>query len=118
MKLVKGLKIAALVILGLMVIAWLFFARVIFITIPGGTIHPLVALVVVGLLAYLGWKRPLLGGLGLTLVGVCVAMYYLLILYSLEQALPALLLLCTPMVISGLVFIEADWMTRKANEAF
>jgi hypothetical protein len=106
-------KIAAMVIMGIMIVYWLVRSlSAIFSgnTAAAGTLYQMV---LAGILAFLSWKWPLPGGILIALLSVVIAMYYMLVLYSLYQALPALLLISTPMAISGLLLIEADWSVRR-----
>lgn len=115
MKNVRTLKIAAMVILGLMAAYWLVITvGALFSGLPGwaGNFIQIFAAILLGLL---GWKRPLLGGALLVLGGVVVALYFLLVLYHLLEATIPLLTLSVPMALSGLLLVEADWQGRKAN---
>ncbi len=111
-----GFKIAAMVILGIMILYWLYASLAAIIGGESRAVSTLVEMIVVGILAVLAWKWPLPGGIGLTLLAVAVGMYYLLVLYSLEQAWTPLLLICAPMAVSGLLLIEADWESRRARK--
>ena len=109
-----GFKIAAVIILGLMSIFWLF------ISIPGivqGTSRGILTLVSILIsigLAILAWKRPLLGGSLLSAFGIVLAIYFFMAMADLQSATPPLLFMCAPIAIAGLIFIEAAWSLKKS----
>jgi hypothetical protein len=108
-------RIAAALILGLTAISWLFKGIVdTFSGVPGG-INNLVLAAAMFFLTLLSWKRPLLGGIISASLAVALAMYFFIILPDLQTAVLPLLLMCAPMAISGLLFIEADWTSKKRN---
>ena len=115
MKRTHGLKIAAAVILALTAIYW--FSRGIVWMLSGITseIYSLILAIIMFFLIVLSWKRPLLGGIITASLGVLLSIYFLVFLPDLQTAIPPLVLLCIPMAISGLLFIEADWNSRKGN---
>ncbi len=116
MRLAKGLKISATVIVSLMCLYWISRGMI---QIAAGNTNAfavLTPIVLAGALTWMGWKRPLLAGILLALLGVILAMYYLLVFYYLQDALPALILMCASMGISGLLLIEAAWAIHKANQ--
>lgn len=117
MRLGKGLKIAAIALVGLMCLYWI--ARGIGQIAAGNTnaFSVLVPIVLAGALAWMGWRRPLLAGILLALLGVIMAMYYLLVFYYLQDALAPLILMCAPMCLGGLLLIEAAWSIHKANQS-
>ena len=117
MKMAKFLKTTALVILGLAGFYWLVMAILGILAGNSAGAANLVQVVAAVLLGWLGWKRPLLAGILMTLGSVVLAMYFLLVLYSIYQAMGPLLLLCAPLAISGILLIEADWKAKKANES-
>lgn len=116
MRLAKGLKITASLIVGAMCLYWILRGVV---QLAGGNANALSVLtpiLLAGALTWAGWRRPLMAGILLTMLGVILAMYYLLVFYYLQDALPALILMCAPMAVGGLVFIEAAWLIHKANQ--
>jgi len=115
MKSVIIFKIAAAVILGLTAIFWLFKGISDLIGgIQGGIYNLLIAVVLI-LLILFDWKWPLLGGIITALLAVALAVYFNFSLPDLYSAYIPLLLICAPMVISGLFFIEADWAKKKRD---
>ena len=116
MKMARFIKTIALGILGLAGFYWLVMAAVgISSGNPAGAAN-LVQVAVAALLIWLGWKHPLLAGILMAAGSVVLAMYFLLVLFSIYQAMGPLLLLCAPLAVSGLLLIEADWKAKKANE--
>jgi hypothetical protein len=113
MKSALRFKIAAMVVLGAMVLYWLSASLVAIIGGNSRAVSTFVEMLVVGGLAVVCWKWPLWGGIGMVLLGVVVAMYYMLVLYSLDEAWTLLFFICTPMAIAGLLLIESDWESKK-----
>ena len=116
MKMAKFLKIAALAVLGLAGFYWLVMAAVGIASGNRAGAANLVQVAVAALLGWLGWKRPLLAGILMALGSVVLAMYFLLVLFSIYQAMGPLLLLCAPLAVSGILLIEADWKAKKADQ--
>ncbi|MEZ0397035.1 MAG: hypothetical protein ABWK53_11485 [Anaerolineales bacterium] len=116
MKFANGLKIVASLIVGLMCLYWIVRGSAQIASGNTNAFSVLTPVVLAAALAWSGWRRPLLAGILLALLGVILAMYYLLVFYYLQDALPALILMCAPMAVSGLIFIEAAWSIHKANQ--
>jgi hypothetical protein len=117
MKQTRGLLIAAAVILGLTAIYWLIQGfGLIFSGATAGTygLYLALAVIMVGLI-FLSWRRSLLGGIITSTIGILMAVYFLMVRLNLFDALPFLLLMCVPLIISGLLFIEASWSTRQKS---
>ena len=110
-----GFKIAAAFIEGLAGIFWSFkgisdlFGRV------PGRLNNLIVAIVLFILGYLGWRWSLWGGIAAATLGVILAVYFNLNLPDIYSAFIPMFLICAPMVLSGLLFIEADWSSRKRN---
>ncbi len=104
MKLSKICKVAAMIILGMMAVFLVIFGY--------KDIRNIITAVAGVLLAVLGWKRPIAGGLALAVIGILIAMYFLLFTPA-ETVLPPLLFITLPMEVSGLLLIEGDWSQRK-----
>jgi len=115
MKSVLRFKIAAMIVLGVMIAYWLIQATIALLSGQAAALSMVLHMLAIGLLAVLSWKWPLPGGILTVLWGAAVAMYYLLVLFSLAQAAAPLLFISAPMGISGLLLIEADWLARKAR---
>jgi hypothetical protein len=45
--------------------------------------------------------------------GILLAIYLFLLPTDLQTITPQLLFMCIPMTIAGLIFIEADWNSKK-----
>ncbi len=99
----KRIKIFALIFLGLMV-AFLIYG--------GGIRYYLIALAGI-FLGWLGWKRPLPGGIVLCVLAILLASYFLFLYVVPQVILPPLIFICAPMAISGLLLIESEWKVRK-----
>jgi hypothetical protein len=113
MKRAYPFKIAAVIVLLLSVLFWLFISiRGMMAGVPG-EINNLIIMFIVIILAILAWKRLLLGGLLLCGFGIILAMYFFLLPTDLQTITPQLLFMCIPMTIAGLLFIEADWNSKK-----
>jgi hypothetical protein len=72
----------------------------------------LLALILVLLLLAGLWK-PLAGGILQAFGGVVAAMYFLLVYFSIYEAMPFLIFFCAPLALAGLLSIEAAWRGRK-----
>jgi peptidoglycan/LPS O-acetylase OafA/YrhL len=108
-------KIAASFILGLTAIFWLVTSLGQMMAGVPREGNNLVIMAGVVVLALLAWKRPLLGGILLSVFGVILAMYFFLLPTDLQTITPHLLLMSTPVTIAGLIFIEADWTSKKRD---
>lgn len=117
MKIVKGLKIASLVPLGWMVIILLMFG--IGETLGGdwsGLGH-LIPVVVVVLVIWLGWNRPLWGG-ALLLVGAALeAVQFSQALGDPQEWLPPFLIMVLPLALAGIFLLSAGLAARKTHSA-
>ena len=115
MKRSRYIKIAAAVILVLTALFWLFKGVMdLFGGVSGGIMNVILAIVLFGLVI-LCWKLTLVGGIGISFLAVILAVYFNLTLPDIYTAYIPLFLICLPMVLSGLLFIEADWSAKKRN---
>jgi hypothetical protein len=113
MKRANNYKVAAAFVMGLASIFWLIkgFADI-FGGVRGGILNLILSIFMFGLII-ISWKLPLWGGILTALAAVFLAVYFNLNLPSIYFAFIPMLLMCAPMVISGLLFIEADWAVKK-----
>jgi hypothetical protein len=108
----KGMKIAALIFPGIPLIILLLFA--IGETIGGdwsGLGH-LIQGIPIALLMWLGWKRPLWGGI-LLLVLSLIEVYSFANLLSGNDWIAPLLIIIAPLVLSGILFLSAARLERR-----
>jgi hypothetical protein len=115
MKRPNNFKIAAAIILVLTAIYWLYQGISWMLRGVTGEIRSLILAIIMLVLVVVGWKRPLLGGIITAALGILLSIYFLVLLPDLQTAAPPLILMCTPMAISGLLFIEAEWSSRKRD---
>ncbi len=115
MKRVTFFKIAAAAILGLTAIFWLYKGASDLIGGVRGGVNNLIVAVFLILMIFFDWKWPLLGGIITALSAVVLAVYFNFRLPDIYSAYIPLLLICVPMVISGLLFIEGDWAKKRIN---
>ena len=108
-------KIAAVIILGLMILFWLIISVIGMLAGVSGESNNLIIMLISILLAFLAWKRLLLGGLLICGFGVLLALYFFLLPTDLQTITPQLILMCVPLTLAGLLFIEADWASKKRN---
>ena len=80
--------------------------------VPGGDYNLGIAVVILGL-TLLSWKRMLLGGIITATLAVLLAVIFNLVLPNIQLAFIPLILICAPMALGGLLFIEADWTKKK-----
>ncbi len=108
--------IAAAVILAITSLYWLI-QGIVGLSKPGNAAEiasqSLVPAAIMIVLLFLSWRKPLLGGILIAAFGVLAAIYFLMAKSDIFQAYFFLLPMCLPLVISGLLFIEADWSARK-----
>jgi len=115
MKRSRFFKIAAAVILGLTIIFWIVLTIIRMIEGNPSEANNLIILLGVFILALLAWRRPLLGGILLSAFGVILAMFFFLLPTTIQNVALYLLLMCAPVTVAGLLFIEADWTSKKRN---
>jgi hypothetical protein len=108
-----GMKIAAMLILSLTFLLWFVFSIIGMVRGVPREINNIVMIIILAVLGFLAWRRPLLGGILLAVFATLMAIYFLMFNDNFFTALVALALLCAPAVIAGLLFIEVDWSTRK-----
>jgi hypothetical protein len=119
MNTIKGLKIAAMVPLGVMVLVLLAFG--IGESVGGdltGLMH-LVPVVFVGVVVWLCWKRPLWGGI-LLLAGAGFEALTFWKLFSMADAaaiISPLVIMILPLAFSGLLLLAAEWVGRLHRSA-
>ena len=113
MKLTKGLKITAAILLGLTFLLWFIFSIIGMLQGVPREINNIITIVVIAILGLLAWKRPLLGGILLATFAILLTIYFLLFNDYLSTALVGIVLLAAPAVIAGFLFIEADWNSKK-----
>ncbi|MBI3152495.1 MAG: hypothetical protein HYZ21_10200 [Chloroflexi bacterium] len=112
MKLSKGLKITALVLMGL---AAAFFTFMGVGEMLGGDLSgmghlPPVVLIV--LLMWLGWRKPMAGGITMFLLGVLIGVYFFSLMNSTEIKMVGVLLMSGPFILPGLLFLAAGVVER------
>jgi hypothetical protein len=108
-------KSIAALILVIISIFWMFKGTSdLFSGVKGG-LNNLILAVVLILLAVFDWKRPLVGGIITAFLGVVLAVYFNFSLPDIYSAYIPLFLICAPMALSGLLFIEADWAIKRKD---
>jgi hypothetical protein len=115
MRRTSGFLIAGLVLLGLTAIYWLIQGvGLIFSDASASTfvLYLVLSLIMLALII-ISWKRSLLGGILIATLGILMAVYFLMVKLNIYDATPFLLLMCLPLVISGLLVIEANWSARR-----
>jgi hypothetical protein len=115
MKKSHGFKLAAAILLGITGLFWIVTSIIGMLRGVPRELNNILMILAAFLLGYLAWKRPLLGGILLTVFAVLMAIYFLVFDDFLSTALVAMVLLCAPAIFSGLLFIESDWTSKKRN---
>jgi hypothetical protein len=113
MKRSNGVKITAALILGLTMLLWFIFSIIGMIQGVPRELNNIITIIVLAVLGLLAWKRPLLGGILLAVSAILLSIYFLVFDDALSTALVGMVLLSAPVVIAGLLFIEADWSTKR-----
>lgn len=80
-----------------------------------GGLNNLILAAALILLVVFDWKRPLVGGIITAFLGVILAVYFNFSLPDIYSAYIPLLLICAPMALGGLLFIEADWAKKRKD---
>jgi len=114
MKKTKGLMIAALIFPGIPLAILLLFA--IGETVGGdwsGLGH-LVLAVPIALLMWLGWKRPLWGGIFLLVLGLILASIFANPMRGKDWLAP-LLIIIAPLILSGILFLSAARLEKRTT---
>ncbi|MEW6242497.1 MAG: hypothetical protein AB1564_16980 [Chloroflexota bacterium] len=112
MRTIKGLKIAALIPLGLAAAILLMFAAGETLGGDWSGLGHLVPLAFIGLLMWLGWKRPIPGGIAL-LAGALLAASFFADALRGPGWLAPFLIFVAPLALSGLLFLSAGRLGRK-----
>lgn len=114
MKTIRGLKIAAMVPLGFMVLMLLIFGIG---EMVGGDITGIqhfAQLIVLGLIAWLGWKRPFWGGI--LLLGCAGLLAFVFVSMPAEPDMGAVIsqftIVILPLAFSGILLLLAHWQGR------
>ena len=107
MKKEQGLKIVAIIPLGLATVVLLLFGVGEMVGGDWSGVGHLITAVIIIALILLGWKRPLWAGIPLLILGIWAAS-----MFSLRN-LAALLILIGPLLFSGLLLLGAAWAMRK-----
>jgi len=115
MKRSQGYKLAAAILLALTFIFWLVSSIIGMTHAVPREMNNIVAIIVIAILGLLAWKRPLPGGILLAVFAILITIYFLTFNDSLSTALVGMVLLSAPVVISGFLFIEADWNSKKRD---
>ncbi len=116
MKLANGLKIAAEVPVALLVAFLLFMG--IGETIsgdPSGIIAHLLPALVVGVLMWFAWKRPLYAGIILVILGLISLVSFGSAISRRQEEYVGILIMVTPLLLTGLLLLLAAWKTPKAT---
>jgi len=109
----KGIKIAALIFPGIPLIILLLFAIG---ETAGGDwsgLGHLVQAIPIALLMWLGWKRPLWGGILLLALSLIAAYFFAHPLRGMNW-LPPLLIIVAPLIISGILFLSTARLEKRA----
>lgn len=113
MKNIKGLKIVALIFPGLTLIIILIFM---FGEIGGGDwsgLGHLIQAIPIACLMWLGWKRPVWGGIFFLILSFIAFSSFSDALYGPEWLAPFLIIIA-PLLLSGILLLSAAGLERKA----
>jgi hypothetical protein len=113
MNLSTGLKISALV---LMLLITAFFAFMGIGEMLGGDLSGmghLPPVVLIAFMMWLGWKKPLAGGLTMSLLGVLISIYFFIVVNRPADRPIAMLIMGGPFLLFGLLFLFAALIERS-----
>ena len=113
MKLAKGLKITALVLMSLLIAFFLFMGIGEMVGGDTSGIGHLFPVAIVILLMWLGWKAPLGIGILLTILGILYSARFLIGMSYAEGMPFALNVIAIPFFLFGLLFLSAGIIERK-----
>ncbi len=108
--------IAAAVILVITILYWLI-QGILSLVVQGNAseviYQALVPAVIMIPLLILSWKKPFLGGILTATFAILMAIYFLMVKIDIYRAYYFLIPMCIPLLLSGLLFIEAEWSLKK-----
>jgi hypothetical protein len=113
MKLAKGLKITALVLMSLLTAFFLFMGIGEMVGGDFSGIGHLFPVVLVIFMMWLGWKKPFASGIFLLLVGFLYSIPFFIRLNRAEGTPFALNIIAAPIFLFGLLFLTAGILERK-----
>ncbi len=116
MNLAKGLKITALV---LMILVAAFFMLMGVGEMLGGDLSGmghLPPVVLIAFMMWLGWKKPLAGGLTMSLLGVLISVYFFIVVNRPADKPIAMLIMGGPFILFGLFFLAAAFFERPRKK--
>lgn len=114
MKNVKALKIAALIFPGLTIAVLLLFALGETIGGDWSGLGHLIQVIPIGLLMWLGWKRPLWGGVFLLLLSLFAGYAFRDALRGSEWLAPFLIIIA-PLLLSGFLLLGAAGLEKRTG---
>src|SRR5512134_1233846 len=112
MKNIKAVKIAALVFPGLVIAILLLFALGETVGGDWSGLGHLVQAIPIGLLMWLGWKRPLWGGIFLLLLSF-LAFYAFVDTFSRADWVAPVLIIVAPLFLSGVLLLGAAGLKNR-----
>jgi len=113
MKLVKGLKIVAEILLGLLVAFLLMMGIGEMIGGDFSGIGHLLPAAVFGLLMWFAWKYPLYAGIGLVLLSIVNSIPYVVAMNRSQDWYVPVLIMGVPLLFTGLLLLLAAWKTPR-----
>ena len=116
MNLAKGLKITALV---LMILVAAFFMLMGVGEMLGGDLSGmghLPPVVLIAFMMWLGWKKPLAGGLTMSLLGVLISVYFFIVVNRPADKPIAMLIMGGPFILFSLFFLAAAFFERPRKK--
>ncbi len=116
MKARRGFMLAAEIILGLTILYWLVQGILsLFVQVNASEViyQALIPAVIMIPLLILSHRKPFLGGILTATFGVLMAIYFLMVKIDIYRAYYFLIPMCIPLILSGLLFIEAEWTLKK-----
>ncbi len=114
MKSAKGLKIVALIFPGITLAVLLLFAVGETASGDWSGLGHLIQVIPIGLLVWLGWRRPLWGGMFLLVLGFVALHSFFDALRGSEWLAPFLILIL-PLFLSGLLLLGAARLEKKST---
>ena len=113
MKLAMGLKITALVLMGLVAAFFAFMGIGEMLSGDLSGVGHLPPVIIIGFLMWLGWKRPLASGIVLTILGIASGTYFYSIMVRPQDRPTGALTMGSPFLLFGLIFLTAAFLERS-----
>jgi hypothetical protein len=116
MKLSKGLKIAALVVMGLLTVFLLFMGFGEIVSGDYSGMQHLIPAVVIMLMMWAGWKKPFVSGIAMCVLGLVTGVCFFNVQFPPSRETITALIIPLPIIVSGLLLLAAGLIERSNKQ--